>query len=190
MLKKAESDRKSKSVTGRKSHQHYGSLVVLLLEQAGLGLVLVVPGLITLGHVIRRRDSTWRAAQRLDSLPERRVPPLLPLVLGVLSLATLLVLRLSAPAVLDRLLAQQQGLSTAGVVVSSADHHTAEAVFDQTVSLSHFEVYLTTQVKPLTTAIQLLAVGSMTIAYQDVILSEKTINGDRHHRRLLFLRTD
>jgi hypothetical protein len=80
--------------------------------------------------------------------PERRVRPLLPLVLGVLSLATLLVLWLSAPAVLNQLLAQQ-GLATAGVVVRSADHHTAEAVFDQTGSLSHAEVYLTTQVKPL-----------------------------------------
>lgn len=128
--------------------QYYGSLAVLLLELAGLGPVVVVPVLITLGKVIRRRVSTRRAARHEGPEPERRVRPLLPLVLGVLSLATLLVLWLSAPAVLNHLLAQQ-GLATAGVVVSSADQHTAEAVFDQAGSLSHAEVYLTTQVKPL-----------------------------------------
>jgi len=73
---------------------------------------------------------------------------LLPLVLSVLSLATLLVLWLSAPVALDQLMAKP-GLPTAGVVVRSADHHTAEAVLNKTVSLSHSEVYLTTQVRPL-----------------------------------------
>jgi hypothetical protein len=129
--------------------QHYGTLVVLLLEMAGLDLVVVVLVLITLGHVMRRRVSTRREPRHLDPPPERRVRPLLPLVLSVLSLAPLLVLWLSAPAALNQLLAQQEGLATAGVVVRSTDHHTAEAVFDQTGSLSHSEVYLTTQVKPL-----------------------------------------
>ncbi len=135
--------------------QHYGSLVVILLELTGLGLVVAVPvftALVSVSyalvHVIRTRVPTWLAARNLDPPPERRVRPLLPLVLCVLSLATLLVLWLSAPVALDQLMAKP-GLPTAGVVVSSADHHTAEAVLDQTVSLSHSEVYLTTQVRPL-----------------------------------------
>jgi hypothetical protein len=126
--------------------QHYGSLVVILLELAGLGLVVAAPVLIALVHVIRTTVTSRRAARQLG--PERRVRPLLPLVLSVLSLVTLLVLWLSAPLALDQLLAKP-GLPTAGVVVSSADHHTAEAVLDQAGSLSHAEVYLTTQVKPL-----------------------------------------
>ena len=128
--------------------QHYGSLVVILLELAGLGLVVAVPVLMALGQVIRALVPTKRAARDFGPEPERRVRPLLPLVLSVLSLATLLVLWLSAPVALDQLMAKP-GLPTAGVVVRSADHHTAEAVLNKTVSLSHSEVYLTTQVRPL-----------------------------------------
>lgn len=128
--------------------QHYGSLVVILLELTGLGLVVAVPVFTALGYVIRTRVPTRRAARDLGPEPERRVRPLLSLVLSVLSLATLLVLWLSAPQALDQLMAKP-GLPTAGVVVRSADHSAAEAVLDQTGSLSSSEVYLTTQVKPL-----------------------------------------
>jgi hypothetical protein len=125
--------------------RHYGSLAVILLVLAGLGLVVAIPVLIALVHAIRAIVTTkWVALHE----PLRRVRPPLPFVLSVISLATLLVLLLSAPTVLNQLLAQQ-GLATAGVVVRSADHRTAEAVFDQTGSFSHAEVYLTTQVKPL-----------------------------------------
>ncbi len=128
--------------------QHYGSLVVILLELAGLGLVVAVPVLIALVHVIRRLAPTRRATRHLDLPLESRVRPRLPLVLGILSLVALLVLSLSTPAALDQLMAKP-GLPTAGVVVRSSDHSTAEAVLDQTGSLSSSEVYLTTQVKPL-----------------------------------------
>src|SRR5438876_242831 len=45
--------------------RHYGSLVFVLLELAGLGLVVAVPVLIILGHVIRRRVSTRCEPQHL-----------------------------------------------------------------------------------------------------------------------------
>jgi len=128
--------------------QHYGSLVVILLELAGLGLVVAVPVLIALVHVIRRLALTRRATRHLDLPLESRVRPRLPLVLGILSLVALLVLWLSSPAALDQLMAKP-GLPTAGVVVRSSDHSTAEGVLEQTGSLSSSEVYLTTQVKPL-----------------------------------------
>jgi hypothetical protein len=110
--------------------QHYGSLVIVLPELTGLGLVVAGPVLIALVHVIRTMVTPRRAARHHGPEPERRVRPVLPLMLGVLSLATLLVLWLSAPLALDKLMIQH-GLPTAGVVVSSADHHTAEAVLDQ-----------------------------------------------------------
>jgi hypothetical protein len=43
--------------------QHYGSLVVILLELAGLGLVVAVPVFTALGHVIRTRVPTRRATR-------------------------------------------------------------------------------------------------------------------------------
>lgn len=125
--------------------RQYGSLVVSLFVLAGLGLVVALFVPIVLVHAIRASvTTTWRTRHT----PERRVRPLLPFVLIVISLIPLLVLWLSAPVVLNQLLGQQ-GLATAGVVVGSADHHAAEAVLEQTGSFSHAEVYLTTQVKPL-----------------------------------------
>ena len=128
--------------------QHYGSLVGILLELAGLGLVVAVPVLIALVHVMRRLAPTRRATRHLDLPLGNRVRPRLPLVFGILSLVVLLILWLRTPAALDQLMAKP-GLPTAGVVVRSSDHSTAEAVLDQTGSLSSSEVYLTTQVKPL-----------------------------------------
>jgi hypothetical protein len=125
--------------------RQYGSLVVSLLVLAGLGLVVALPVLIFLVHAIRASvTAKWGTRQK----PLRRVRPLLPFVLSVISLAMLLALWLSAPVILNQLLGQQ-GLATAGAVVDSGDHQAAEAVFEQTGSLSHAEVYLTTQVKPL-----------------------------------------
>jgi len=126
---------------------HYGSIVVVLLELTGLSLIVAVPVLIALWHVLRT-TVTRRAARDKGSEPERRVRPLLPLVFGILSLATLLVMWLCAPLALDHLMVGP-GSPTAGVVVRAADHHTVETVVDQTVSLSPSDVYLTTQVKPL-----------------------------------------
>jgi hypothetical protein len=126
--------------------QQYGSLAIALFVLAGLGLVVALPVLIVLMRAIRLRGRTkWGALPE----PERRAQSPLPFVLSIISLVMLLVLWLSGPVVVNQLLAQQ-GLATAGVVVRSADHRAAEVVFDQTGSLSHAEVYLTTQVKPLT----------------------------------------
>jgi len=127
--------------------QHYGSIVVVLLELTGLSLIVAVPVLLALWRVIRT-TVTRLAARDKGSEPERHVRPLLPLVFGILSLAALLVMCLCAPMALDHLMVEP-GSPTAGVVVRSADYHTAEAVVDQTGSLSHSDVYLTTQVKPL-----------------------------------------
>jgi hypothetical protein len=127
--------------------QHDGSIVVVLLELTGLSLIVAVPVLIALVHVLRT-TVTRLAARDKGSEPERHVRPLLPLMFGILSLAALLVMCLYAPMALDQLMVEP-GSPTAGVVVRSTDHHTAEAVVDQTVSLSHSEVYLTTQVRPL-----------------------------------------
>jgi hypothetical protein len=134
--------------------QQYGSLIVILLVLAGLGLLLVLAGpglilalplLIAVGKNIRGTGATKRVAL---PEPESRAMIPLPFALSVISLTTLLFLWLSAPFVLNQML-DQQGLATAGVVVSSADHQTAEAVFNQAGSFSPAEVYLTTQVKPL-----------------------------------------
>ena len=126
--------------------QQYGSLAIALFVLAGLGLVVALPVFIVLMRAIRLRGRTkWGALPE----PERRAQSPLPFVLSIISLVMLLVLWLSGPVVVNQLLAQQ-GLATAGVVVRSADHRAAEAVFDQRGSLSHAEVYLTTQVKPLT----------------------------------------
>jgi len=124
--------------------QHYGSIAVIFFELTGCALVLALPMAIGLVHAIRS-EAGYKE-------PERRVRPLLLPVLGVLSLATLLVLGLSAPLTL------QSGYPT-------ADHHTAEAALDQTVGTSHYEAYLTTQVKPL-------AVNGMPLA--QVFLSRQS----------------
>lgn len=112
--------------------RQYGSLAVALFVLAGLGLVGAIPVFIVLMRAIRPSVTIkWRALPE----PERRIQSPLPFVLSIISLALLLVLWLSGPVVLNQLLAQQ-GLATAGVVVRSADHRAAEAVFAQTGSLS------------------------------------------------------
>ena len=126
--------------------QHYGSLVVVLFELIGLGLILAIPALLALVRIIQSLAAMGRGAPHA---PELRTRPPFSFVLSVLSLATLLGLWLSAPLALNQLL-YQQGAPTAGVVVSSVDHRTAEAILNQTDCLSHAEDYLTTQVKPLT----------------------------------------
>src|SRR5260370_18345369 len=123
----------------------YGSLVVSLLVLASLGQILAMPLLLVVVADIQGTGATKRVALHE---PESRARPPLPFVLSVISLATLVFVWLREPFVLNEMLSQE-GLATAGVVVSSADYHTAEAVFDQTGSLSHAEVSLTTQVKPL-----------------------------------------
>jgi hypothetical protein len=128
--------------------QSYGSLAILLLEMTGFGVLVTAPGLILSGRAILRRVAARHVARDLDRISLRRIRLLLPLVPGLLSLITLLVLWQSAPATLNQLI-DEQGLATGGVVVRSADHRAAETVLDQIGSRSHAEVYLTTQVKPL-----------------------------------------
>ena len=125
---------------------HYGSLIVILLELAGLCLILAVPALTELGNVLWKLVRRGLATHPDEPDPERRSQPRLPLVLGVLSLATLLVLWLSAPVALGQLV---QSAPNAGLVVRAVDHHTADALVEQAASLSPPETYLTTQVKPL-----------------------------------------
>jgi hypothetical protein len=40
------------------------------------------------------------------------------------------------------------------------------------------------------TTIALFAIGGMSIAYESVALTVRTVKGDCHHERLLFLKTD
>src|SRR5260370_24864867 len=49
---------------------------------------------------------------------------------------------------------------------------------------------LTALTSACTAAIQLFAIGSMTIAHQSITLTMRTVKGDGYHRRLLFLGID
>jgi hypothetical protein len=127
--------------------RQYGSIIVVLFELTGLSLLLVVPVFIALARVIRARVIRSEARDRGASR-ERHDRPRLPLVLDAFSLAALLVMYLGTSAALDQLMVEP-GPPTAGAVVRSADHHTAEAIVDQSIPLSLSDVYLTTQVKPV-----------------------------------------
>jgi hypothetical protein len=127
--------------------QQYLIVAVVVAVLTGIGLLVLVPTLITLVLGCVRLVSRWLAARHADQQRVRRMWSRLALTAGSLCLLTLVSLGLMLNAGVAQLLAQ--GPATMGVIASATDQSAVEGALRQVPGVSRQDIYLTTLVTPV-----------------------------------------